>query len=332
MIKRHQEREDFKYITAGVFYGERFLPLVLTFIESWQRFASEVYIGYGHVSDSVIRRISETYPTVRFVPITGPRHSQSTIRISQKLFYWMTLSRQIEESSDPRLSVLFADIDTMPVRDPKNLFGFGDIVVTVRSPTSRIYLNSGVLGLSPSARKSPFIARWQDETQRIIGDPQLLNRAVSPQYPFGGADQMSLMELLGLPTSYVWQGLSIGKTECAVYNACENAIDPAAVNVLHLKAALQLFLLNRHPLVGDRGFEESIFQLRAVVDMHQRALARLRKDNPTINMELFRLRLPPFTREDLSQPRIISKLYQVRWRLKRHLKGFLDYYRGGKSV
>jgi hypothetical protein len=217
---------------------------------------------------------------------------------------WLTLAEHagIRESD----FVVFADADTVLVRDIPD-FCQGDVVVTLRSPRSSFLLNSGVVGLSSKAIASGFVKEWAARNEVIISDPQRLAAAVSPHGIYGGGDQMALIEMLGLddPAQRAAYGqLSIRTVPCRQFNACENAIDLDEVRVVHQKAALHKFLLERRPLIGPRKMQDSIFQLRAAIDANQAAIQRM-KNNGVCGAridELYRFRLPRGVKGDLSVP------------------------------
>jgi hypothetical protein len=311
---------------AVALYGDKYLPMLLSFLESWGRLFPPIYLAIGDVSEQVVEDIAATFPSVELVPAALSFSKDEQVRISQKMRLWRLLANH------PKLQehefTIFADADTVLVRDISD-FCRGDIVVTMRGAESQFILNTGIVGLSREALLAEFVQDWSEANEKIIGDPALLEKATSPKEIYGGGDQMALIQMLGLArgvVSFSYKGLNGRAVDCEIFNACENTIDPAKASVYHLKASLHKFLLERRPLLGVRRLEDSIVQLRAAIEDNRTAICRMRSLGiPRARVEkLYSFRLPRGIRSDLSLPAVLMAFHRTNALTRRAARSVLS--------
>lgn len=291
-------------------YGNEFAPLLLSFLESWRHVSTNIIVGYYDIHTDIITAVAEAYPEARFVHQASEIIGKKSARISSKLRYWKALSHEVGRESSYSI---FADIDTVAIDEVKGI-AQGDINVTVRRPTSKYFLNSGILGISNAALASSFFSDWLDQTEAILKDPNVLTIATSSEHHFGGGDQMALMLLLGVSENSravpCYGGLSVRYVECDEYNACENTIDIRKAKIIHLKASLQNYLLRRTPLVGERRAADSHAQLSIALASNRLGLARLGDVHGSVK-DALSFRTPRAARLSFEVPLHIRLPYQL---------------------
>lgn len=307
-------------------YGDKYLPMLLSFLEAWGRAFPKICLAIGDVSEHVVEDIAAAFPSVEIIPTGLAFSKDEQVRISQKMRLWRLLA------DHPTLRehefTIFADADTVLVKDVSD-FCRGDIVVTMRGAESRFILNTGVVGLSREALIAEFVKDWSERNEKIIGDPALLEKATSPSEIYGGGDQMALIQMLGLRrgvASFSYKGLQGRAVDCEVFNACENTIDPAKARVYHLKASLHKFLLERRPFLGTRRLEDSILQLRAAIEDNEAAICRMRAIGiaPDRVEKFYSFRLPRGIRSDLSLPPVLMALHRANAFARKAARSFLS--------
>lgn len=300
-------------------YGDKYLPMLVSFLESWGTRFPDIYLAIADVSDGVVEDLASSYPSVRIMSPPSSFSNDEQVRISQKMRLWRFLADQIL-LAEHKFAV-FADADTVLVNDITD-FCSGDVVITLRNAHSQFLLNTGVCGLSRDALASGFVHEWASRNEAIIGDPVMLAKATSPDHIYGGGDQMALIEMLGLSRSSgaaSYKHLAVRMVSCDEYNACENTIDEDRARVIHQKASLHKFLLDRRPLTGPRKLHDSLFQLRAAIDANTSAIRRMESCNiPQVRVrKLYKFRLPRGIRDDLSMPGAVMAVHALSHRLRR---------------
>jgi hypothetical protein len=294
-------------------YGDKYVPMLLSFLESWGSAFSDIYLAVGEVSDQIVEDIGRSYPSVHIISTSLAFSHEEQARISEKMRLWRVLADHPEVRKQD--FTIFADADTVLVGDMSD-FCEGDVVITLRVDASRYLINTGIVGLSRKALDAEFVRDWSDMNEAIIADSAQLARATSPREIFGGGDQMALIQMLGISRGDArldHNGLDVRLVECDVFNACENQVDPDRARVLHLKAALHKFLLERKPLIGERRLEDSLLQLRSAIQANEAAIGRMRSIGvPASRIDAcYRMRLPRGTRSDLSLPLVIFSLHRA---------------------
>lgn len=285
-------------------YGVHYAPMVLSFLETWSQWGNVTLIS--DLGPEIDSELVSAYPKLTVVPLEAKISSSANVRISQKMIFWERLGAALSTET----AAIFADIDTVAIGDPMGMLK-GDLVLTRREPGSRFFLNTGVVGLSTRALKSDLIREWRALTNRIISTPDLLRQAVSSDHPYGGGDQMAIMQLVNLPGHARFDDLEVSLVDCETYNACGNFVDSRA-KVLHLKAALHSYLLNRRPLVGERKVQDSVLQLTAATQANAQGRQRL-LDAGVSRLrvgEVYDFRLPMFARDDFTVPKAVEILFK----------------------
>lgn len=306
-------------------YGDKYLPMLLSFLESWGSRYPNIYLAIGDVSDQVVEDVAAAFPSVEIIPTSLSFSADEQVRISQKMRLWCILA------DHPGLRehdfTIFADADTILVEEIAD-FCDDDIVVTMRNGAARFLINTGIVGLSRRALAAEFVRDWSAKNEEIISNPALLAKATSPDEIFGGGDQMALIQMLGMrrgATDLTYNGIHVRLVECDVFNACENKVDPAKARVFHLKASLHKFLLERRPLIGERRLEDSLLQLRAAIRANETATNRMRSlgiSQARIDA-LYRLRLPRGMRSDLSLPPALMTFHRANAAARRTARSIL---------
>jgi hypothetical protein len=287
--------------------------MALSFIESWSKHCPAIYVAYADMPASFADNISAAYPSVILVPYGFRPDRNMNVRISQKMLFWEELAARI--ARDGFDNMCLADIDTVALRDFSALFS-ADVVFTRREAGARFFLNTGVVALSRRASSAGFVTAWREITDTILTDPSLLAQATDPRLPYGGGDQMAAITLLGGDVMNIrddWQGLSIALAPCELYNLCSNDGELGQAHVVHLKASLHAFLLDRRPLVGERSAAQAREVLQTAYALNAQGRARLRQNGvhawEADRMFSFRL---PFTTQvpELSVNPIVVTTYR----------------------
>ncbi len=240
-----------RFIVAN--YGMRHAGMLLAHLHSIARThpQAKVAVYWQDIAPPIIGAIRAAFPAVDFIETAYDFAAEPLQRISSKVLCW---TRAAEEHTG---DLIFADSDTLVRRDLSGFFAGGDDVVFTTKPTERVPLNTGVLLAKGGAATVAFFHAWRDATLHILRTPELFSQANDQALPYGGADQMALIQLLQFQPQREHYTVSAGGQEvrlraepCARLN--ETNSRPLSgvgeeIHIIHYKAGWQSILLFGRP-------------------------------------------------------------------------------------
>lgn len=172
-------------------FGDKHIGMLITNIYSILQSnpESNVVVFWQDVKEHLIKAIMKSFGSVTFYNTNFDFVSDPIKRISSKTHLWNYAAGKY-----PHDYLCFLDADTLVIKSIQHFFDHDfDIIYTYRQ--AQFPLNTGVMLCKGSSYQS-FFNLWKEETFKIINDLELFKKANSPQYPYGGSDQMSLFNIL----------------------------------------------------------------------------------------------------------------------------------------
>jgi hypothetical protein len=247
-----------KLILSCVF-GSKHTPFVHTFICSVLENSPgvQIVIGYNDFPDFELRLLEVAYPEVIFtlVDLNVSTFSTHAANASKKTQIWRDLLEQHVSNGD---NAIFMDIDTLMLESPFEVFNSDeDIFVTRKS--GKWPLNTGVVFVKKTDSVIDFFNNWHERTETMITSPRLNQEAEKMS---GGADQHSLMELLGIQETIRDKdrqdafcsvySLRIKFLNCSQYNETESVPFTNDLKVIHYKAGWHKILISKSKYTKNR--------------------------------------------------------------------------------
>ncbi len=251
--------------------------MLLAFLQSVARShpGAGVSVYWQDMPESLIGAVRAAFPNVEFVQTGFDFAGDKIQRISSKVLCW---ARAAEEHSG---DLVFADGDTLVRRDLAGFFKTDADVVFTTKPEN-VPLNTGVILTRGDG--APFMRAWRDATTRILQTPELFAQANDSSKPYGGTDQMSLYQMLGLENPQALyelecegRKLRIRTEPCSRLNETNSRPLSEEICVVHYKAGWQQILLHGRPFSQWRtraaSWEMLTFFLETFADGLERANA-----------------------------------------------------------
>ena len=261
------------------------------------------------------------FPKVRFRHTDFDFASDWVQRISSKVLAWRLAA---QENSEER-ALVFADVDTLVLRDLGSVFATSDADVVFTWKPERVPVNTGVLFARGGEAAIRFFRLWQEKTVEILQTPELYRQANDPACGFGGADQMSLMRLLGYErdqTRYTLEddgvAIRLRGEACSEFNETNSRPLDGAIRVVHYKGGWQPILLQGRPFSRFRPRHASWEMFTLYLTTFRDALAKLNTAAGTsFTARDLGIVVPFYFREN--GPRFAPLLYAA-WRAKEAAK------------
>lgn len=298
-----------KVSVKTVVFGNDYIPMLITFLESACGKNVSGVVGYANVTETLISPLTRVYEDWTFQKIEIENDPKNIHRnISKKMSGWRQI---IDTNSRDGDLILFQDCDTIFTEffDSEDLKGI-DIGITVKDAAEKFRLNTGVVVLRNSPVMRDFVQKWETITEEILNCDDKLNTATSEKFPYGGGDQMALWQLLELNNEKLngkknvyFKDLKVSLLKTAEYNACENRINPSLAKIIHFKGAFHRLLLEGEPFLSERTEVLSQFQLAMAYSYNYRAVARLLSSRAIEQTELINF--------IFSRPRQMSSDFKV---------------------
>ncbi len=233
-----------RFIVAN--YGMRHAGMLLAHLQSIAQThpQAQVAVYWQDIAPPIFGAIRATFPAVDFIETAFDFDADPLQRISSKVLCW---ARAAEEHTG---DLVFADSDTLVRRDLTGFFAGEEDVIFTTKPTERVPLNTGVLLARSGPAATAFFRAWRSATLHILRTPELFQQANDPAQPYGGTDQMSLMQLLQFSperTRYTHSGASLRAEPCAILNETNSRPLSQEICVVHYKAGWQSILLKGRP-------------------------------------------------------------------------------------
>ena len=274
-----------RFIVAN--YGTRHAGMLLAHLHSIAEThpQAQVAVYWQDIPAPLIGAIRAAFPAVDFIETDFDFDAHPLQRISSKVLCW---ARAAEEHSG---DLVFADSDTLIRRDLSAFFAAGDDLVFTTKPAERVPLNTGVLLARSGPATSAFFRAWREATLHILQTPELFQQANDQSLPYGGTDQMSLIQLLDYEAARTRYTLSLDGLEirlraepCALLNETNSrplSGSGDTICVVHYKAGWQSILLSGRPFSRFRPRVASWEMFVFFMETFAAALARLNAASST---------------------------------------------------
>jgi len=247
-----------KIILSCVF-GNKHTPFVHTFICSVLENSPgvQIVIGYNDFPDFELRLLEVAYPEVifTFVDMSVSTFSTHAANASKKTRIWQVLLEQQVSNGD---NAIFMDIDTLMLESPFEVFNSDEDIFVTRKK-GKWPLNTGVIFVKKTDSVIDFFNNWHERTETVITSPRLNQEAEKMS---GGADQHSLMELLGIQETIrnndrqdafcSEYSLRIKFLNCSQYNETESVSFTNDLKVIHFKAGWHKILISKSKYTKNR--------------------------------------------------------------------------------
>ena len=299
-----------RFIVAN--YGSRHAGMLLAHLESLAQShpTAGVSVYWQDMPGLLIGGIRAAFPNVEFVQTQFDFAGDKIQRISSKVLCW---ARAAEEHSG---ELVFADGDTLVRRELAGFFKADADVIFTTKPED-VPLNTGVILTRGDA--APFMRAWRDATTQILRTPELFAQANNSALPYGGTDQMSLYQMLGLENPRALYELECeGRTlrirpePCSRLNETNSRPLTDEICVVHYKAGWQQILLHGRPFSQWRPREASWEMLTFFLETFAAGLARVNAASGTrMTAKDFGIAWPWYWREG----KFSASLYAA-WRVK----------------
>jgi len=219
-------------------FGERYLsqlpPLVYSISLSHPN--SKIHLLWGDLSQRFINILLKSFPKLSAENTIYNNSSELAKRISGKTQAW---NYAVGNSTASHLILL--DTDTLVLKDVNWLCDYDtDIIIT--STGSFYPINSGVIYCRNSPNVQKFFRLWYDKTNEILNSPVLFARVNDKKQPFGGADQMALMEIIHFrqnKTNYTCsisdKLIKIKILSCSLINEIRSVAITDKTHIIHYK-------------------------------------------------------------------------------------------------
>ena len=240
---------------------------------------ARVAVYWQDILPPIIGAIRAAFPAVDFVETAYDFDANPLQRISSKVLCW---ARAAEEHTG---DLVFADSDTLVRRDLSAFFAGGEDVVFTTKTMERVPLNTGVFLARGGAATVAFFRAWRDATLHILQTPELFQQANDQTLPYGGTDQMALIQLLQFQPERTHYTIPIGGQEvrlraepCSQLNETNSRPLTGTgeeIHVIHYKAGWQSILLFGRPFSRYRPRAASLDMLVYFMETFFAALARV---------------------------------------------------------
>lgn len=230
---------NIRFITSV--FGDRhvnmLIPLLFSIEQSNPHVAISVY--WEDISESKRLLIKKAYPKVEFIDTQFDFTTDIVKRISSKTLIWEFAAH--DKQNDPDW-LFFMDTDMLVLKEIGSfLKGIdADIVYTFRQ--GQFWINSGILACRWHADRARLFTLWREKTQVVLNNPLLFSQANDIKLHYGGADQMSLQQILNysiekntytLPLSSV--PIHFTGVECAHLNETYSGPITENTRIIHYK-------------------------------------------------------------------------------------------------
>ena len=150
-----------------------------------------------------------------------------------------------------------------------------------------------------------FMNHWKNETLKIISDDNLLEKACSIDYPYGGADQMSFMQIINynkLEKKYTCSindnSIKLLAYPCEEINMTNSKPLNDKIHIIHFKGGWQPILVRGSRFTKDRPFNTGKEMFLLFLKTYKNAINRLKIINASISINDYNISFPNYLNED----------------------------------
>lgn len=267
-----------KYITC--LFGDRYIGMLVALLESIisNDPQAKVEVYYQDINKSLFDKVSTAYKDVKFVQTSYNFSKDRVARISSKTLMWTEAIK-----AQPKDSIIcILDVDTIVVRSPFHIISDINTDVVITSKNEQFKLNSGVMLVRAGDAANAFFDLWLEETVKILSNSHLTSIASSSQHPYGGADQMSLFQIINYHESHSEYQVICKDCVVKVRSVSTNVLNETnsvpigeATHVIHFKGGWQQILLYKGRFKKARTREKCMPMYSFFLKTFQKGLERI---------------------------------------------------------
>jgi hypothetical protein len=255
------------------------IPLLFSIERSHPEALISVY--WEDIPESTKSLIQKAYPKAEYIDTHFDFTTDIAKRISSKTLVWELAAK---DKQDEAGWLFFMDTDMLVLKDIRPLLETisGDILYTYRQ--GQFWINSGILACRKHPEMAHFFTQWREKTQAILNDPILFAQANDKKLHYGGADQMSLQQLLNysieknnytLPTTTL--PLQFTGVNCEYLNETYSRPVTEKTHVIHYKGGWRDILFFGGNFTPNRSKEDSWEMYMLYLRTFQEAVDSLNK-------------------------------------------------------
>lgn len=261
-------------------FGDRHVNMLLPLLFSIEKHCPEadVSIYWEDITEDMQSTIKRGFPKFYFKNTHFNFTQDITKRISSKTLAWEYAAHQEKGKAD---WFLFIDADTLVVRNPLSILEKvnADIIITHRNE-SLFWINSGVLACKNVNGIPDFFTEWRKKTEQILGNPDLFSQANNKTLPYGGADQMSLQQIIDYSrtqNAFTFQNLTCKSVHCAILNETYSRPITENTHIIHYKGGWRDIIFFKGNFTKNRTKKDSWEMYILYVRTFQQAIDSLNK-------------------------------------------------------
>lgn len=249
---------DYRFVTS--IFGEKHLGMLLVNLYSIKKNATStpVSVFWQEIDSDAIDDLKKAFPDVDFCKTDFDISSSKIKRISSKTLVWEHASKNIKNQN-----LCFFDVDMFVLKDIGHFFDKDFDVLFTDKNKELFPLNTGVI-LSKGENIRFFFSKWLEETLKIINSKELLKKAMSTDYPFGGADQMAFYNLVNYDRNKKEYEITLKDKKikalavpCSILNETRSVEISENMHIIHYKGGWQMMLLEARGFTKNRTKKDS---------------------------------------------------------------------------
>ena len=285
---------------------------------------STIKVFWQDIEERLIKNIIKGFKEVTFIKTNFSFRSDPIKRISSKTLFWNYAAQTY-----PHDNICFLDADTLIIKNISDFFDKDfDIIFTYKD--DQFPLNTGVM-LCKGNKYPFFFQKWEEDTFRIINDPESFEKANSPEYQYGGSDQMSFFELLGYNPNQREYVITINEQKlyflglpCEILNEVYSRSISKSTHIIHYKGGWQPVILEGRNFTGYRTKSASWQMYMLYLKTFLKSLDFLNKHaNIRFHPKDFNIVIPFYVNKHSFQERVWAyPLYAYLDRLKQRLRNY----------
>lgn len=228
-------------------FGDRYFGMLVPLLFSIKKThpKSRVVILWEGIKKWRMDVLINSYKEYKFIETDFNFDRDLSKRIASKMLMWELASKIVKNGK-----TLFIDSDILMVKSVNKMLSdvTVDVVFTVNQ--KKFPVNSGVVFCNLNDNVRLFFEKWRNRTMEIINDPDLFAVANDMSMPYGAADQMALIELIGYSRDNGWKyKVKVGLSElrfkavsCEVLNEVESKTIGPKTHIIHYKGGWRAIL------------------------------------------------------------------------------------------
>jgi hypothetical protein len=247
---------QFVIAAFGSRYTSQLLPLIYSISRSNPQ--SSILLLWEDLPGDFIQLLQKSFPQLRTIITQHHYTSNLAKRISSKTTAW---NYAIHNTNSKHL--FFLDTDMLVLKNLDWLQNLdADIIF---SETGRYFpINSGVIYCQNTKGTKAFFNLWARKTQDILNSPRLFSVVNDKHQPYGGADQMALMQLIKYQPGkkdYVFSSkfgpIRLRALPCEKINEIRSTSITDSTHVIHYKGGWRNILFYGEDFTNNRPKDQS---------------------------------------------------------------------------